>query len=310
MMQKNETDIRIFGRISGIKRNAVHDGDGLRTTVFCKGCPLRCIWCHNPESLSFETEVGFFAEKCISCGSCIGTCPEQAITLLNDQPVTDREICRGCLLCTDYCPSAARIGYGELWDVDRLLVKLLADKPFYDNSGGGVTISGGECLSQPEFTIALAKKLAEAGVSVNIDTCGYAKREIIEQIMPWTDTFLYDIKAIDPKVHLRCTGRDNGLILQNLRFLHQNGRRVEIRYPYVPGWNDGECGRIGEFLAQIGFQGKIKVLGYHNFADGKYAALQMTDTLPDVHVYPDDVDQAVDCLRRYGLHAVNGMKED
>lgn len=301
---------KITGRISGIKRNAVHDGDGLRTTVFMKGCPLRCIWCHNPESLSFKAEVGFYSGKCIGCGSCAKACKNGAIEIKNSLPFTDGTKCTGCFDCTEYCPGDARIGYGEVYGVDTLFEKLICDKPFFDNSGGGVTVSGGECLSQPEFTAALAEKLHDYGISVNIDTCGHAPRSVIERVIPFTDVFLYDIKAIDSAVHKRCTGVDNALILENLRYLIESGCHVEIRYPYVPGYNDAECEAVGQFLRSVGFCGKIKVLGYHAMADGKYSALGLRDTLPDVKVDADDTEAAAGILRRLGLNAVNGMNGD
>jgi len=297
------------GLISAIKRNEIHDGDGLRTTVFLKGCPLRCIWCHNPESISFRSQFGFYTEKCMGCGTCAALCPEHCITMENGKPVTDLSRCTGCLKCTEFCPTDAREAYGKVWEVEPLVEKLLQDKPFFDNSGGGVTLSGGECLAQPAFATELARTLWEKGVSVDIDTCGYVRREVLDGIIPYTDTFLYDVKAIDPAVHRRCTGRDNGIILENLRYLSECGCRIEIRYPYVPGWNDGECDAIGAFLKDLPIT-KIKVLGYHNFADGKYDALDLPNTLPDVKVLAPDVEKAVQILKGYGLNAVNGMLED
>lgn len=298
------------GLISGIKRNAVHDGDGLRTTVFFKGCPLKCIWCHNPEGIGFRPEVGFYQNKCIGCGSCAALCPEKAISICNGVPVTDRSRCVGCLSCAEFCPGDAREAYGRAWELEPLVEKLLEDKTFFDNSGGGVTLSGGECLAQPTFVVALAKQLHSHGVSVDIDTCGAVKQQIFADILPYTDTFLYDLKAIDPDVHKHCTGKDNGMILDNLKYLCQAGARIEIRYPYVPGWNDGECSKIGQFLSGLPGITKVKVLGYHNFADGKYDALSLPNTLPDVVVTPSDVQPAVDTLKSFGLNAVNGMVSD
>lgn len=298
------------GIVAGIKRSAVHDGAGLRTTVFLKGCPLKCVWCHNPESISFRPEVGFYKQKCMGCGTCADMCNRRAIAMKNGLPVTDRELCAGCMDCTIYCPGDAREAYGKRWELNDLVEKLLEDRCFFENSKGGVTVSGGECLAQPEFTVALAKELYERGISVDIDTCGYVKKQIFRDIAPYTDTFLYDIKAIDPEVHKRCTGRDNALILNNLRYLCESGSRVEIRYPYVPGYNDGECEAIGVFLEGLPGITKVKVLGYHNFADGKYDALDMENTLPDVTVLAPDLERPVAILRAHGLNAVNGMLED
>lgn len=295
------------GIITAIKRNAIHDGDGLRTTVFFKGCPLRCIWCHNPETYSFRSQVGFYAHKCIGCGYCQTACPSGSIRMVSCKPVTEK--CTGCLACTAVCPADARVGYGTAWQLQPLIHKLTEDKPFFDNSGGGVTLSGGECLAQPEFAVTLAKALHENGIRVNIDTCGCVKQEIFKQIIPYTDTFLYDIKAVDPQVHLRCTGRDNALILSNLRYLSACGCRIEIRYPYVPGYNDGECDKIGAFLSTLSGITKVKVLAYHNLAGSKYEALGIPNTLPDVTVLAHDLDKPVRILKAYGLSAVNGMAD-
>lgn len=296
--------------VCALKRTAVHDGEGLRTTVFFKGCPLKCIWCHNPEGIGFQPEIGFFPDTCIGCGECVRSCPKKAITMESGKPVTDRTLCDGCGECATYCPGTARVLYGQKWTAEKLAAKLLQDRRFYELSGGGVTLSGGECLAQPEFVIALAQALHSQGISVDIDTCGFVRREVLERIAPYTDTFLYDIKAIDPAVHKKCTGQENGLILDNLRYLCKMGCRVEIRYPYVPGWNDGECDAIGAFLKDLPGITKIKVLGYHGYAGGKYAALELTCTLPDVTVVAEDVEKPVQILRSYGLNAVNGMLQD
>ena len=298
------------GLICALKRTAVHDGDGIRTTVFFKGCPLKCIWCHNPESINFAPEVGFFPETCIGCGECVRACPKDAVTMAEGKPLTDRTLCNGCGKCADYCPGSARVSYGQKWTVEKLAAKLLQDRRFYELSGGGVTLSGGECLAQGDFAVALAKVLHTEGISVDIDTCGFVRREVLERIAPYADTFLYDIKAIDPAVHKKCTGQENELILDNLRWLCENRYKVEIRSPYVPGWNDSECHAIGAFLASLKGISKIKVLGYHGYAGGKYAALELPDTLPAVTVTAEDVEKPVEILRSYGLNAINGMVQD
>lgn len=298
------------GLICALKRTAVHDGEGLRTTVFFKGCPLKCIWCHNPEGIGFQPEVGFFDATCIGCGECVRSCPSSAITMVDGKPVTNRTLCSGCGECAMYCPGSARVSYGQKWTVEALTKKLLQDQRFYELSHGGVTLSGGECLAQPEFAVALAKALFDEGIRVAVDTCGFVRWDVLERIAPYTDIFLYDIKAIDPEVHKRCTGQDNGRILSNLRRLCETGCRVEIRYPYVPGWNDGECHAIGVFLSSLPGITKVKVLGYHGYAGGKYAALELPCTLPDVTVAAEDVELPVAVLRSYGLNAVNGMVQD
>ena len=292
--------------ISGIKRMEIHDGDGLRTTVFFKGCPLKCIWCHNPEGIGFQKQIAHFAQKCISCGSCAVVCPEKAIMMSVDGPVIDREKCTGCFACRDSCPTEAMVGYGDEWDIDDLERCIMQDAPFWRNGAGGVTFSGGECLMHPEFVTELAKRLHGKDISVNIDTCGYERQEVLEHIIPYTDTFLYDVKAIDPAVHERCTGHTNEQILQNLRYLSQSGCRIEIRYPLVKGYNDTECEKIGAFLQGMPGIVKVKVLKYHHFAGSRYAALGMENTLPDTETTTEDVQNAVDTLKRYGLNAATG----
>lgn len=277
------------GMISGIKRMEIHDGDGLRTTVFFKGCPLRCIWCHNPESLSFEKQIAFFKNKCISCGICKNKRNEKT---------------------AEMCPAGAIEEYGREYEVEELVEILLQDEAFFKNSGGGITLSGGECLAQPDFCIALAKLLHEKGISVYVDTCGYVKREMFEKIIPYTDKFLYDIKAIDTDRHKMLTGKENRLILDNLQFLCDEGCKIEIRYPLVMGYNDCECEDIAKFLSSMQGIMKVKVLQYHSFSASRYEALGMINTLPDIKTTLQDVENAVNIFKSYGVHAVNGMQED
>ena len=277
------------GLISGIKRMESHDGDGLRTTVFFKGCPLKCIWCHNPESISFEKQVAFFKNKCINCGVCKGE--RNSIT-------------------AQACPADAIVLYGIEYEADELMDILMQDEVFFRNSGGGVTLSGGECLAQSDFAVLVAKKLKEKDISVFVDTCGFVKKEIFESILPYTDKFLYDIKAVDENVHKQCTGRDNKLILDNLKFLVEKNCAIEIRYVLVKGYNDGECEKIGEFLCGLRGIEKVKILQYHKFAASRYQALGMTNTLPNTETTFEDIEKAVKILKNYGLNAVNGMIED
>lgn len=269
---------QIFGRISGIKRFAVHDGNGIRTTVFFKGCPLRCVWCHNPESIEYGAEQAYFSHLCHHCASCLG----------------------------EQCPFGTRVVYGEQVDAETLSERLLADRPFFEASHGGVTLSGGECLTQPDFALALAKRLHTEGISVDIDTCGYVPWQVLEATLPYTDTYLYDIKAIDADVHLRCTGRDNALILENLKKLSERRAKIEIRIPFVTGYNDGEIEKIGAFLSRIGGISRVKVLAYHDFARSRYAALGKPDSMPQTKAEPQAIRHAVSLLREYGLDAVSG----
>lgn len=288
--------------ISGIKRMEIHDGDGLRTTVFFKGCPLKCVWCHNPESISFSKQLAFFKEKCIGCNSCLSACGENV--LLDRTPPF--AACSFCMNCVNDCPANALIAYGKEYDLDSLLSLVLQDEPFFKNGQGGVTLSGGECLAQAEFTIAFAQKLFEKGVSVNIDTCGYVKREIFERVLPFTDTFLYDVKAFNGALHAALTGKNNDLILNNLQYLSDTGAKVEIRYPLVTGLNDTECTDIAKFLSNLHIT-KVKILQYHRFAGSRYEALGYKNTLPNAETTRRDIDKCVKIFQSYGVNAISGM---
>ena len=240
-----------------LKRFAVHDGDGIRTTVFFKGCPLRCVWCHNPEGLTATPQVAFYEHKCIGCGKC----QKDDFT-------------------PDSCLGEARVLYGKEMTVEELLPLLLEDKEFYETSGGGVTLSGGECLVQAEFCAELLQALKERGISTAVDTCGFILREALDKVIPFTDVFLYDLKAYDEEVHIRCTERSNKQILENLKYLDEQGKTIEIRIPYVPDYNDGEIEKIAHFLKDFKHILRVRILPYHNYAGSKYVALHMESSLP------------------------------
>lgn len=287
------------GRIFEIKRFAVHDGDGIRTTVFFKGCPLRCVWCHNPEGLSAPTQLAYYAHKCIGCGECVRVCPTGAHQICGGSHVLDRECCIGCGACAEACLGDALTLYGKETDVEELLPLLLEDREFYETSGGGVTLSGGECLLQAEFCAALLRRLREEGIHTAVDTCGDVPQEALESVIPYTDVFLYDLKAIDPEVHRRCTGITNERILENLRYLDERGCRIEIRYPFVPDYNDREARAICDFLSTLHTYPHVRVLPYHSFAASKYRALNMESTLPEILPSAEQIKAAEDLLQRH-----------
>ena len=272
-----------------IKRFAVHDGDGIRTTVFFKGCTLKCIWCHNPEGIGFKPQLAFYANKCIGCGECKRICT--------------RDECITCGKCEEICLGSARKLYGREVTVEELMPQLLEDAEFYENSGGGVTLSGGECLCQADFCAELLHELKKNNIRTAVDTCGYVPRASIEKVMENTDIFLYDLKAIDEDVHIRCTGQPNGLILDNLRYIDSIGKPIEIRIPYVPGYNDDQIEKMAKFLSGLRNITKIRVLPYHNYAGSKYASLTMENTLPDLLPTESEVKNAVEMFKRYGMNA-------
>lgn len=267
-------------KIFEIKRFAVHDGDGIRTTVFFKGCPLKCVWCHNPESFTVKPELAYYAHKCVSCKECLSVCPTGAHLIENGAHKFDRSKCIACGKCVEVCLGNALTLYGKEVTVEELLPILLKDKEFYDNSQGGVTLSGGECLLYADFCSELLKKLKESNVHTAVDTCGFVSKDALDKIIPYTDVFLYDLKAYDEKIHAKCTGQSNKKILENLRYLDEQNCQIEIRIPYVPEWNSGEIEQMAKFLAQIKNIVKIRVLPYHNYASSKYNALGLENTLP------------------------------
>lgn len=272
------------GTIFEIKRFAVHDGDGIRTTVFLKGCSLKCVWCHNPEGIGYKPQLSYLRNKCIGCGECVSVCPAGAHKMENSGHIYDRSACISCGKCEEVCLGEALKLYGRRYTVEELMPKLLEDRDFYASSGGGVTLSGGECLMQADFCAELLRELKKEGINTAVDTCGQVSREAIDKVIPYTDIFLYDFKAYDPAIHQKCTGHTNELILDNLRYIDECGKKIEIRIPYVPEYNSDEIAKIGEFLGTLKNLTKVRVLAYHNYAGSKYESLDMENTLPDVEL--------------------------
>ena len=282
-----------------IKRFAVHDGDGIRTTVFFKGCPLKCLWCHNPETLSPKRQLAFYGHKCVMCGKCAEVCSLHSLS--GGTHTIDKEKCVLCGRCAEVCPQSAIDIFGTEMTVDEVCTALIKDKSFYDESGGGITLSGGECLLQSEACREILKEMKSCGINTAVDTCGVVARECIDRVMPYTDTFLYDIKAIDADIHKQCTGQPNGLILDNLMYIDKSGAKTEIRIPYVPGYNGNQIDKIGKLLAQLKNVTGVRVLPYHNYAASKYAALGIEDTLPKDLPSDEEISKAKDILKKYDI---------
>ena len=281
------SNTELTGRIYDIQGFSVQDGPGVRTTVFMKGCPLHCPWCHSPESQAFYKQLSWMSMRCKgteACGSrCIKACPKGAIELGDTRKDSltgedlqmvhvKRDLCDNCGICTESCYPAALYMCGEDYTVDRLVGRLVREKPFY-GGGGGVTISGGECLCQPEFVLEVLKRLKEADINTAIDTTGFVKWEIIESILPYTDLFLYDIKHMDSETHRKATGVPNELILENARKIAAHGGKMQIRIPVIPQFNHGvqNITRTAEFCAEIkDAVTLVQLLPYHNMGVMKY----------------------------------------
>ncbi len=247
-----------------IQKFSLHDGDGIRTTVFFKGCPLSCVWCHNPEGVPFAPQLMYTAERCLHCKTCAGC----------------DTACTACGKCVERCPGGARELAGRAYTVDELVGVLLEDLPFYRQSHGGVTLSGGEAMAQqPAYLMALLGRLHDHGVSLAVDTCGYAPYDRFLSVLPYVDTFLYDVKAIDPALHRRLTGADNALILENLRRLSLSGARIRVRIPVVAGANAGEIPAIAQWMADNGIRAEgVHLLPYHAMGADKARRLGTAQT--------------------------------
>ena len=274
----------LSGTIFDIKRFAVHDGPGIRTTVFFKGCPLRCLWCHNPESMKIQRQIVFFENKCIGCGECFKRCPNGAVEATPQGRKYYRDKCVLCGTCVEYCYAEATVMQGREISVEEVVEEVEKDVPFYENSGGGVTLSGGEPAMQPEFCIAVLRKCREAGMHTTLDTSGHVKWDTFSRILEYVDLLLYDIKHMDPQKHKEYTGVSNELILSNLKKLDGLGIPIEIRMPMIPGLNDSEenLSAAAQFLSKMKNVQRIKLLPYHRLGEGKYERLDMQYSLKDV----------------------------
>lgn len=284
-MRENE-----MKNITNIQKFSIHDGDGIRTTVFFKGCPLKCEWCHNPETQKFEKEMQVDREKCTGCGACAAVCPNGAIHMEEGRPILDAEACVFCGKCIRFCPTGAREVIGQEYTVKELVKELMKDQMFYEESGGGVTLSGGEVMSMDmDYLLAVAKELKRQDVTLTIDTCGFVPYEKFQELLPYVNTFLYDVKVMDPELHKKYMGTDNALILENLVRLAKDGARIYIRIPTVKEVNGNEenMKETIAFLQEHDIHpAQINLLPYHDTGSGKYRKLDMEYKGTDLHA-PD-----------------------
>jgi pyruvate formate lyase activating enzyme len=309
---------KLTGKAYDIQGFSVHDGPGIRLTVFLKGCPLRCPWCHSPESQEFFTELNWMEIRCVGvelCGNCLNVCPNEAITPGKTKTAADgtviqlidvdRSKCDNCGLCAKACSAKALYLCGTDYTVDEIFERIKRDLPFFKRSGGGVTISGGECLYQPDFTREILKRCKEAGIHTAVDTTGHVDFKIIESILPYTDLFLYDLKCMDSALHKSVIGVPNELILENAKKIAAAGGKFQIRIPVIPLFNESieSFDRYGAFIKGLGDAVEVvQLLPYHKMGTVKWERLQRN--APVLEAVPPSaalVEERKTQLEGYGL---------
>ena len=291
------------GTIFHVERFAVHDGPGIRTAVFLKGCPLRCWWCHSPESQARDPEPFTRLDRCIRCGQCLDACAHDAVLPADEGYNVVRAQCAVCGACARLCPSGARDIYGRPVTVEELLAEIERDVPFFDRSGGGVTFSGGEPLMQPGFLGAALAACRARRLHTAVETAGFAPSSVVEAVAGDTDLFLYDLKLVDDARHRRATGASNALILDNLRWLARTHPAVRVRVPLVPGETDDQANlaAIGALVASMGLP-RVDLLPYHSAGLAKYRRLGREAPRPDVQPpSPAALAGAARTLESFGL---------
>jgi pyruvate formate lyase activating enzyme len=273
-----------------ITRMTVHNGPGIRTVLFFKGCPLRCVWCSTPESQKEPEEIAFYPDRCILCGDCIPACPKNALTACDTSVTLNRDLCDVCGRCVPECHTEALKIIGRQYSVDQLIDEIKKDEVLYKHSGGGVTISGGEPFFKPEFLLELLKELKQNSINVGIDTCGYTPRKTIKAVMPYVDFYLWDVKHIDREKHMKHTGVSNELILDNLRFVSDNNIPIYLRVPLIPGYNDSEKNLLDicDCAKHLASLVEIHLLPLHHLGKARYAALERNYPIEGLPLLGDD----------------------
>ena len=298
----------LTGLVFDIQRFSLHNGPGIRTTIFLKGCPLACQWCHNPESQSYKPEIMFWENRCLACGACVDACPEDAIQFVNGFPKTDFSKCTYCAACVDVCYANAREMVGKEMTPSQVLEEIKRDLAFYDESGGGVSFSGGEPLGQPEFLLSILRACRAEDIHTVVDTSGFARWSVFERIAPYVNLFLYDFKSFDAEIHRNYTGVSNELILENLTKLSELNSRIILRMPIIPGINDSvhNLSAAAEFIAGLPQVEEIDLLAYHQIATDKYKRINRPYLLDLEKPSPERMEEIAVLMRRYGLNVKIG----
>ena len=296
--------------IFDIKRYAINDGPGIRVVIFFKGCNLHCAWCHNPESISSKVEKMFAPAKCIKCGSCVEACPEHAITMTPDGIVTDPNLCKSCGKCADVCPTKAIEMSGKVMTVSEIMDIIERERIFFDQSGGGVTFSGGEPLVHSKMLIELLDECRKRKIHTAVDTAGNVSTEIILEVAKRTDLFLYDLKMMDSDLHKKWISSGNERILQNLKAISEAGSHIIIRIPLIGEVNDSNKNiqQTAKFVSELaGAKKEVNLLPYHNIAQNKYMKLGKVDSFEKL-VEPSKIslESAISIFKNYGIHATIG----
>lgn len=274
------------GIVFDIQKYCIHDGPGIRTVIFMKGCPLKCLWCANPESQKKELQFAFFKDKCIGDGSCIRSCNTRALRFEKNGPVREPDKCTFCRACERACYAKAIRCYGKEMEIKEIVEECMKDQTFYEKSGGGITLSGGEPFFQYEAALALLKSFHQQHIHTAVETTGFCTKEKLEKALPFIDLFLYDLKVINDNKHIGFTGVSNCCILENIRYLSAAGKKVIIRIPIIPGYNDSpeDIQQMISFIAGLPQRHNIHLLPYHRLGAFKYEALgrsyQMGDLMP------------------------------
>jgi pyruvate formate lyase activating enzyme len=290
------------GTVFNIMRFSVHDGPGIRTTVFLKGCPLQCAWCHNPEALPGAPVLVYRPDRCLACGDCVDACPQHAIRESEGKFEALPELCARCGTCAEACAAEARELIGRPMTVGDVMREVERDSPFYRESGGGVTFSGGESLLQHRFLVELLRACAGSGFHTVVDTSGYASPDVLYRVAGLTDLFLYDLKSVNEEIHRRFTGVSGALIRGNLERLASWGKKVVIRMPIVPGINDSpeNIETAGRFIAALGNVVRIELIPYHTIGIDKYERLGIPYSLAGVQTPScDSMNRIADDLLRF-----------